>query len=397
MPWICVKDGNPLKSDQRRGGAVPGDTGRLIESLGSRRYETEIEFRQYLLNESNLSDVLQHNNLYVIIALLGFSTSAKLQRVFERKGFRIAADLGAVWHIKHEPLEVSNPDSEPFEAYVALDWENGLAIHYTDFRKTAEIDRVLVPVIARGSSEMDLFVIYPSLIHRTLDSVFEEYPDGRITEFSARTSSSSTYGRVKRAPCKRSIHYWGGDGREAYPELRDMYGTAISSAAVELPRQDTKLRISHTGTVTLCNGDPSVFFHILDRYVLPEARRQRSIVYRSKRDYVEIGSKAKQRSVPVVIPLTIRLNSPLQYYEVNASFSDSLESQDFQVLSFLAEEGSLFLRASLFDSKRLSRFDIWANEEFIKVLPGEHTRLSTLLRFYEFVLREVDPYAVLEA
>jgi hypothetical protein len=349
------------------------------------------------LNESNLSDVLHHNNLYVIVALLGSSTPAKLQRVFERKGFHITADLGAVWQIKHEPLAASDPDSEPFEAYVALDWENGLAIHYTDFRKTAEIDQVLVPVIARGSSEMDLFVIYPSLIQRTLDSVFEEYPDGKTIEFSARTSSSSTYGTVKRPPCKRSIHYWGGDGREVYPELRDRYGTAVSSVVVELPRQDTKLRMSHTGTVALCNGDPRVFFHILDQYVLPEARRQRSIVYRSKRDYIRIGSKTKQRSVPVVIPLTIRLNSPLQYYEVNATLSDSLQNQDFQVLAFLAEEGSLFLRASLFDSKRLSRFDIWANEEFIKVLPGEHTHLSTLLRFYEFVLRDVDPCAVLEA
>lgn len=376
---------------------MSGETARLIQGLGSRRYETELEFRQYLLNESNLSDVLQHRNLYVTVALLGFSARARLQRIFERKGFQVTADLGAVWCIKHELPATGGPLSEPFVACVALDWENGLAIHYTDFGKTAEVDRFLVPAIARGSSEMDLFVIYPRLIQRILDSVFEEYPDGRITEFSARTSSSSAYSSVKRAPCKRSVYYRGGDGREAYPELREMYGTAISSALVELPRRNTKVRISHTGTVGLYSGDLSVFFHILDQYVLPEARRQRSTIYRTKRNYVRIGGKAKQRLVPVVTPLTIRLDSPLQYYEVNATLSSSLENQGFQVLTFLAEEGSLFLRASLFDSKRLSRFDIWANEDFIKVLPGEHTHLSTLLKFYEFVLREVDPYAVLEA
>jgi len=376
---------------------MSGATGELFGQIGSREFHSEEEFRRYLLIETDLAQVLQHDNLYVIVTLLGFSVPRRLEQALRREEFQVTSVHGAVWEITHEAIDPDDSSSKPFSAYVALDWESGLAMYYTNFRKTAEIDRLLVPAITKGSSEMDLFVLHPSLMHRMLDSLFAEYPEARVTEFTARTSLHSSQGSVRRPPCKRTIQYWGNDGRDAYPELRDKYGTAISRAVIELPSQDTKLRVSHTGTIAFCNGDPAVFSHILDEHVLPEARLQRSIVYRAKREYVEIGTSNSRRPLPVVIPLTIRLDSPLQYYEANRELPSALESREFQVLAFMADEGSLFLKASLFDSRSLSRFDIWANEGFIKVLPGDRTRLSTLLRFYDFVLSDIDPYAVLEA
>ena len=358
-------------------------------------FDDEASFRARLIKSGLLEGILSSRNLYVVVALMSFSEPDQLRFLLEREGFVIENQLGAVWKLRRKPESLDLGEAE-FAAYVALDWANGIAVYYTNYRKTTEIDPVLIPVLSRASPHMDLFVLYPSLIQRILDSVFEEFPSARLSEFTVHTAPSTAGGAIGRPGYKRSIQYWGDDGRFTHPELHNFYGTAITSAQVELPETATKFKLHQKGTVALCSGSPSLLSHILDTYVLPEARRQRAAVVRARKEYLTVKTPTRRHRIPFVFPLNIELAHPLSYHEVDRDLRELLKRHKFPALSFLAEEGSVFLSASLVDRKRGSAFDIRASENLIKVLPGAHTGLATLLRFYDFVLEEIDPYATLK-
>lgn len=371
------------------------DTIKLFSVPPGTTFEDEADFRKSLITSGQLEDILQDRYLYVVIALMDYTEPNSLCALLRRKGFIIDEKLGSVWKIHFAPAD-SGSDQHAFETYVALDWSNGLAVCYTNYRKTSEIDPFLIPVLSRASSHLDLFVLYPSLIQRILDGVSEEFPSARVVEFTAHTAPSTGGGAMGRTGYKRTIRYWGDDGMYAYPELHDLYGTAITSVQVELPEMATKFKLHQKGTVALCSGSPSLLSHIMDSYVLPAARKQRAAIVRTRRQYVTVGTDDRQHRIPFAVPLSIELAHPLSFHKVDRDLEELLKDHRFPALSFLAEEGSLFLSASLVDKDRGAGFDIRASENRIKLLPGSHTGLATLLRFYDFVLEEIDPYATLQ-
>jgi len=169
---------------------MPREVPRLLDSP-SRRFASELEYRNYLIHETDIPGLLEHNDLYVVIALLGFSSPERLLSILKRGGLEVTDDLGAVWRISRPAASSQGEGCEEFSASLGLDWENGLAIFYTDCRKTMEIDKFLMPTLLRGSSQMDLFVIYPSLLQRVLEALFAQHPEGRLVQFTARTSPGS--------------------------------------------------------------------------------------------------------------------------------------------------------------------------------------------------------------
>ncbi|MCK4394096.1 hypothetical protein KAX17_14430 [Candidatus Bipolaricaulota bacterium] len=352
-------------------------------------------FRKHLSKSSVVKRALEHHDLYIAIALMGFEQPETLAQILVRNDFEVIAELGAVWHVRR----VSQADTqERFEFYVTPDWESGVACFYTNYRKTEEMQRFLMPILLKATREPDIdsFVIYPSLIQRILDSVFDEHPFGKITEFTGRTTPGVATASTRRPDYKRTISYWGDDGRHAYPELHDLYGTAIVRAVVELPESGTKFKVSHEGVLAFCNGDLQIFFDVLDRFILPEANRQRRIVTRARTKYVSVGIAPRTRLVPLVFPMKIKLETPLEYHRAEKMIEGTFEENDFPTLSYFSSEGSLFLDAVLIDAKLQNRFRVKANEDWIKLLPGKFTKLATLLRFYQLVLNELDPHATLE-
>jgi len=356
-------------------------------------YADEASFRSGLVRSGLLEQILDQNNLYAVVSLMGFQDPNRLRELLRKNRFTIVEELGSVWEIQREP---DNRDTSELAAYVACDWSEGIAVYYTNYPKTAEIDKHLLPYISRTSTDMDLFVMYPALIQRILDGLFKEFPSGHLIEFTAHSTRSTDAGTVHRSGYSRTVRYWGDDGKTTYPELNSLYGVAITSALVELPESSTKFRLHQKGTVGLIRGNPTLLSQILDQYLLPEARRQRAAVVRARRLLMETGTSRKTVRIPVVFPMRIQLASPLPYYETNRDLPELLAKHRFPVISFYAEEGSLFLNASLVDKDSKSYFEIRANQRQIRLLPGSRTRLSTLLRFYDFVLEEIDPYATLQ-
>jgi len=366
----------------------------LFEIDRKETFPSERSFREYLAQSSVLHWVLEHYDLYIAVAVMDIYDAGSLERILNKNNFAISERFGTIWRVRRIST-LANQAEENFEFYLAPDWENGIACFYTNFRKTEEIKRFLMPMIGK-TPNIDSFVIYPSLIQRVLDQVFEEFPLGRIKEFTAKTTPGTAALSVKRPDIKRTMMYWGDDGIDTYPEMHDSYGTAIVRAVVELPESQTKFKLSHEGVIALCNGDPAVFFELLDRFVLPEAKRQHAIVTHATTRYVSVGTGSRAYQVPIVFPMKIRLRTPLRYYRAESMLQNTFDESKFPALSYFLREGSLFLDAVLVDANWQNHFRVKANEDWIKLLPGKYTRLSTLLRFYQMVIDNLDPYATLE-
>ena len=366
---------------------------KLFDLDAELEFSSDKAFRKSLVRSTTLQSSLRHSDLYVAISLMDFDNPQQLESLLRRHSFEIQKRFGTVWLVQRSTQDGAL-DSEDFEFYLGPNWETGVACFYTNYRKTEEIRRFLMPMLR--SSRLDRFVLYPTLLQKLLDQIFQDYPLGRMTQFTARTTPGSKTRFVKRPEEKRTVSYWGDDGRYTYPEMHELYGTAIVRAVVELPESSTKFKLSQEGVVAFCNGEPTVFFDLLEKFLIPEAARQRKIVTSSTTRYVSLGAGKSKYQAPIVCPMKIRLQSSLEYTRVAETFVATLERLEFPVMSSFLREGSLYLDAVLVDSKWDSHFRVKANEDWLKLLPGKHTRLSTFLRFYQVVLNEIDPYATLE-
>jgi len=305
------------------------------------------EFREYLVENYESSQV--DHDLTIIV---GITKHNKIDffEALQSFGFTTVRNLGSVSHIKFDL------DEAPLECYVTHDADTGVVIFYTNYRKTNKNE---IPKIRDFlSSDVNTYYLFfkPSLMREIAEELMDEYDNLEITEFTARRLPNSRFESHIRPNYDRTISYWGDDGREALQELGYQYGVLPSRFVVNIP-ETIKFVIDDEGLFTFAAGNLNILFDILEKSV-NESRKTMAAYDGSDFKVLPVKTAGRSFDIPSSTPVS----------------------------------RSLFLSSDLV-SKSGFQFRIKADENHIKMFPDGKMIFSEFMKFYEFIIKSIDPKA----
>lgn len=342
------------------------------------------EFNSHL---SQLWTEAIENDLYVIVGLSQFN-EAEFIRILEREGFS-TTDLGEITRID-KPFVDSNGNEGEASFYLHYDdseHSGGVALFYTDQRKTEEIEGTIIPIL-EDSSGLYYLNVSPSLFRSIRQELIAQDESSRIIEFVAHRSKDSDYPCRIRPEVTRTINYYGDDGFQALEELEQNYGVRPRYLKFDVPNR-ARFKITRKGVFTLISGSLDVLFDYVEFCV------QKALEV--KREYdassFEMLPTTETLQVPSSEPADIRLSGQLNFSQVS-EIQDHMESTDWVFVNTFKQEGSVYFSGEVYDQQKRERFRMKATDERIRVFPQEEEGgLGSFLRFYEFVQNHVDPEA----
>jgi len=337
------------------------------------------EFREYLVENYESSQV--DHDLTIIV---GITKHNKIDffEALQSFGFTTVRNLGSVSHIKFDL------DEAPLECYVTHDADTGVVIFYTNYRKTNKNE---IPKIRDFlSSDVNTYYLFfkPSLMREIAEELMDEYDNLEITEFTARRLPNSRFESHIRPNYDRTISYWGDDGREALQELGYQYGVLPSRFVVNIP-ETIKFVIDDEGLFTFAAGNLNILFDILEKSV-NESRKTMAAYDGSDFKVLPVKTAGRSFDIPSSTPVSIQLNQSIEFHDIS-EFKTKL-NKEYAIVDFIAREGSLFLSSDLV-SKSGFQFRIKADENHIKMFPDGKMIFSEFMKFYEFIIKSIDPKA----
>ena len=337
------------------------------------------EFREYLVENYESSQV--DHDLTIIV---GITKHNKIDffEALQSFGFTTVRNLGSVSHIKFDL------DEAPLECYVTHDADTGVVIFYTNYRKTNKNE---IPKIRDFlSSDVNTYYLFfkPSLMREIAEELMDEYDNLEITEFTARRLPNSRFESHIRPNYDRTISYWGDDGREALQELGYQYGVLPSRFVVNIP-ETIKFVIDDEGLFTFAAGNLNILFDILEKSV-NESRKTMEAYDGSDFKVLPVKTAGRSFDIPSSTPVSIQLNQSIEFHDIS-EFKTKL-NKEYAIVDFIAREGSLFLSSDLV-SKSGFQFRIKADENHIKMFPDGKMIFSEFMKFYEFIIKSIDPKA----
>jgi len=232
--------------------------------------------------------------------------------------------------------------------------------------------------------------INPIAFDEIKNSILSEYQYAKILHFVADRKQTSRPPASFRPEVKRTLTYWGEDGRESLEELRHYYGV--------LPRY-VEFRISgvvgfsldHLGVFHYKNGSLKQMFNYsreAARLVL-EVRR---ILEQAKLEVLDVETARKHLKVQNIVPWEIHFKRDLDISDAELLL-ELLEQKNFAVYNQAVTQGSLYLDATVFDEKKQSVFSISSNQHRMIVSPRYNTTFDSFFRFFEAITDSFDPEA----
>jgi hypothetical protein len=337
------------------------------------------KFREYLVENYDPAQV--DHDLTIIIGITKYD-KIDFSNALQSFGFTIVRNLGAVCHVKFDF------GGGILECYVTHDTDTGVVIFYTNYRKTKKEE---IPKIREFlSSDVNTYYLFfkPLLMKEIAEELMDRYENLEITEFTARRLPNSRFQSHIRPNYDRTISYWGDDGREALQELGYQYGVLPSRFVANIP-ETIKFVIDDEGLFTFASGNLDILFDILEKAV-NESRKTMAAYDGSDFKVLPVKTAGRIFDIPSSTPVSIQLNQSIEYHDIS-EFRAKL-NREYTIVDFIAKEGSLFLSSDLV-SKSGFQFRIKANENHIKMFPDGKMIFSEFMKFYEFIIKLIDPKA----
>lgn len=342
------------------------------------------EFNQHLTN-LGLEEI--ENDLYIIAGLSQY-TQGRFHRILEEKGFSIE-NFGAISLIE-TPYTDSDGNEGTASFYLHYDEQHrsgGVALFYTNQRKTEEIEGTILPLLEEYPGLYYLNVS-PTLFRSIRQELVNQDEDARIVEFVAHRSEDSDYPCRIRPETKRTINYYGKDGFQALEELEQNYGVRPRYLKFDIPDK-TRFKVTRKGVFTLKRGDLDTLFKYVEFCIQESLKIKREF----DGSNFQMVSATETLSVPSSEPADINLSGQLTFSQVPV-IKAQMETSDWIFVDSYKQEGSVYFSGEVYDQKKDERFRLKATDDKIRVYPlDEDGDLGSFLRFYEFVQNQLDPEA----
>lgn len=326
-------------------------------------------------------------DLYIIAGLSQY-TSGRFHRILQDEGYTIE-HLGDI-SLVETPYMDSDGNEGKASFYLHYDDQQGtggVALFYTNQRKTEEIEGTVVPLLEQYPGLYYLNVS-PTLFRSIRQELISQDENAKIVEFVAHRSEDSDYPCRIRPETERTINYYGKDGFKALEELEQNYGVRPRYLKFDIPNK-ARFKVTRKGVFTLEKGELDTLFNYVE-FCIQESLKV-------KREYdgssFEMVSATETLSVPSSEPADIELSGQLTFSQVPA-IKAQMEASEWVFVDSYKQEGSVYFSGEVYDEKKNERFRLKATDDKIRVYPlEEEGDLGSFLRFYEFVQNQLDPEA----
>jgi len=350
--------------------------------IGKAEFNDIQEFIEFL--EEDTRKFSLPSNLQVVATISTFKTMEDFTNNLIKFNFKIEEKYGKLLLIS----KIMN--ERKIDYYAFFDDRNDIHLFLTIARKTNDIPKTLFDYIKRSGDISNLWIT-PKIMKELKDRLIEEYDDLLITYFSAKRSPNSDIPAEYRPDVIRGIQYRGDDGKRALDEMEFYYGVLPKILEIRLPN-GVSFRIDNKGIITLFKGSFGDVFKIIESVVGKLIKIKYAI---EESDYAihSVGIN-KQFSHAIQTPWSIALPSKIKPNDVPA-FCRALseEEWDFTLLDHMLLKEEMYFSARIIDNNNSSMFDIATTGERMDIYPVDQTDISSYIRFYEFLVENVDPLA----
>jgi len=313
--------------------------------------------------------------------------SLTLEGIFRKHGFRLTP-MGDIRELETTYRDPETDELVPVKYYAYLSPEDQILRCFTT-ASTRQIEKTIEPI----SVESGLYHLWisPSAFEQIKNVILSDYPHTTITFFSAsRTPSMGFKGKI-RPDIKRTIIYYGDDGKETLEEFKYYYGVVPSTIQFHIPGI-IDMQIGTRGIFTYMGGELNFLFSFSEK-AIEIALAVRRILESSKLDIISIRTAKKELKVPYLIPWIVDFSQPLDSNRCEI-LMEELSKNQFTLYNHIMVEGSLRFDATVVDETKKSIFEISATKDRMIISPRYETSFDSFLHFLETVVENFDPSAI---
>lgn len=280
--------------------------------------------------------------------------------------------------------------NQEFEVYLYLfqHADTGAPLIFTlnsheDFSSTANS-------LIQGQEGVYYLWLPPDEIALLLDKISQNEGSKLVKFEGEKFGRERKFEEERRPYTKRRDSYEGEDAARTLEERKKEYGITPTELHFEWPTKGD-FHFRDEGEFVLTRGDPSFFYYEI---VEPVVKRVEGLNETIKASELKIVEKEGLDQITKTT-LDIRLDNELDFDEAE-DLLRKLEDNDFYPYSKKVTEGSLLLDGRLVDEVNGGMLSVSTDGSTLSVLPRYESRFDTLLRFFRFVIENVDPDARIE-
>jgi len=351
--------------------------------INDKKFDDIQDFINFL--EYEHAEFKMPSNLQIVATISNFESIDYFINSLLKYGFSIEKEFGKLLLISKMFLE------KKIFFYVFFDDRNNVPLFLTVARKTDDIPETLLNYIDRSRDISNLWIT-PKVMKELKDSLVDKYEDLMINYFSAKRNPNFDIKAEYRPEVARSIQYRGDDGKLALEELEFYYGVLPKIIEIKL-FEGLWFRIDNKGIITMKKGDFNTVFEIIEN-VIERVIQIRDAIDESKYIIRRVGVN-KQFSNAIQTPWSMILPSGIKYDNI-PDFCRTIQSDEwgFTLLEHVLLNGSLFFSARIIDNNKSSIFDITTTGNKIDIYPVEKADIGSCMKFYEFIVENIDPQAI---
>lgn len=237
---------------------------------------------------------------------------------------------------------------------------------------------------AKKGQELAHLKFFPKVFNELIDRTLS-FPNAQVVEFKGTKMETSQSGGEKRpAIQRRKITYEAIDGKIALDELNYEYGVVPTHVTFFLPNKAT-FKVYDNGRFILTSGDYNFFRKEITDPILESALQPVRDHKKAKLHLITVNDRTEIERISATFTISDSYD-----YENFDDFLGVLERAEFSPFNEMKRRGSIIYRSFLSDERSGTVLSFYSNGKDFVLSPKFGHGLHSLLRFYEFMLQEVD-------
>ena len=237
---------------------------------------------------------------------------------------------------------------------------------------------------AEKGGELAHVRFFPKIFNELIERILL-FPDAQIVEFKGtKIDTFQSTGEKRPRVQKRKITYEALDGKFALEELKYEYGIVPTQVTFLIPNT-VMFKVYENGRFILKKGDYEFFRQEIVHPTLESAFQPIRDHKKAKLHLITVEDRTEIERISVTFTISDR-------YDYNSfdDFLSMLENADFFAFNEIKRQGSIIYRSFLSDEKMGAVLSFYSDGQNFVLSPKFGHGLHSLLRFYEFMLQEVD-------
>jgi hypothetical protein len=294
--------------------------------------------------------------------------------------FSIEKQSGDLYLLNSRKLDV------PYYVYVSEEFP----IFLTTGRKTQDFPET-IDAYLKAERNIGRMWISKTDMEDLRQQIIREYPEVIIPYFTASRSKHSEIQARRRPRHKRTIQYYGNDGRETFEEMKYEYGVLPTNLKFQRANE-FKLRVTTRGVFTIKDGGLEEVFEVIEDSI--ERLKEVKNAIDDSGFTFRTNKFNERRTMPLSRPWAIQLSESLDGADAR-QFEDeeALNEWEFDLgdIDYSFIEGRSYFSAEFVDERTLGKTILRSKDGAIRVYPREETGIDQSLRVFEFLNDQIDP------